>query len=255
QAELIENDRLSLNDQLFLGGYPPIRADGISPMDWFPAYIRTYIERDVRQIKNLDNLPAFEKMLSLCAGRVGQLVNYSNLSNEVGVDSKTIKSWLGILQASYIIYLLPPYFKNFNKRIIKSPKLYFYDTGLVCSLLRIRSSETLINHPFRGALFENFIITELLKNRFNAGIPSNLYFWRDQSGTEIDIVLDQGANMFPIEIKAGQTIQPSFFKNLIKWNRLSDQKLGLVYYGGNETQKRSNGLEVRTWKMIGNETF
>lgn len=246
-----KNDEL--NDQLFLGGYPPIRADGISPLDWFPAYVRTYIERDVRQIKNLENLPAFEKLLSLCAGRIGQLVNFSNLSNELGIDSKTVKSWIGLLQASYIVFLLPPYFKNFNKRVIKSPKLYFYDTGLACHLLRIRSSEMLINHPYRGALFENFIISELLKNRFNKGITSNLYFWRDRSGTEIDVVLDRGVSAFPIEIKSGQTIHSSFFKSLSKWNEWTQQSGGLVYFGGDENQLRSNGIEVKSWKEIADE--
>lgn len=153
-AELVNipNSLDDMDSVLWKGGYPPIQADGIAPEDWFSAYIRTYIERDVRQIKNIDNLLLFERFLALCAGRVGQEVNFSALSNEVGVDFKTIQSWMGVLQASYIVFLLPPYHKNFNKRVVKAPKLYFYDTGLACSLLRINSHSLLIQHPFKGRI-------------------------------------------------------------------------------------------------------
>ena len=240
----------SLDQQLFLGGYPSVRALGISPEDWFPAYLRTYVERDVRQIKNLENLAAFEKLLSLCAGRIGQLVNYSNLAVEVGVDVKTVKSWLGILQASYIIHLLPPYFRNFSKRVVKTPKLYFYDTGLASHLLRIRSSEDLANHAMRGALFENLVVTELLKGRFNHGKRSNLYFWRDRSGHEVDVILDRGVEVWPIEIKSGQTITSAYFKGLEKFHQISGQQAGWVFYGGEDGQKRSNGIEVKGWREL-----
>jgi predicted AAA+ superfamily ATPase len=241
-----------VNDLLWKGGYPPIQAEGISPLDWFPAYLRTYVERDVRQIKNLGNLLAFERLIALCAARTGQLVNYSNLSNELGIDLKTVKSWLGILQASYIIHFLPPYFKNFNKRLIKTPKLYFYDTGLAAYLLRIQSPKALANHPMRGALFENFIISELLKNRFNRGQRSNLYFWRDQSGNEIDVLLDEGQQVIPIEIKSGQTIQSAYFKGLKHWRKISGSTApGLVYYGGAQSQDRSDGMQVRPWRAVG----
>ncbi|MEI6411357.1 MAG: ATP-binding protein, partial [Bacteroidota bacterium] len=194
-----------LNTLMWKGAYPPIQADGIPPTDWYPSYIRTYVERDVRQIKNIENLLLFERMLSLCAGRIGQELNFSNLSIEVGVDHKTIQSWLGILQASYLIWLLPPYFKNFNKRIVKTPKLYFYDTGLACSLLGIRAPELLGEHPYRGAIFENFILKELLKQRFNQGQRSNMYFWRESSGKEIDVLIDEGLHINPVEIKSGYT--------------------------------------------------
>lgn len=255
QAELRLGKDSNLEEQLYLGGYPPVRADGIDPSDWFPAYIRTYVERDVRQIKNLDNLSAFERMLSLCAGRIGQLLNYSNLSNELGVDSKTVKSWLGILQASYIVFLLPPYFRNFNKRVLKTPKLYFFDTGLACQLLRVQNPEMLRNHPFRGALFENLIISEMLKNRYNQGKPSNLYFWRDRSGNEIDALLDRGTSAYPVEIKSGRTIQSSFFKGLTYWNVLADQEGGLVYYGGDDQQQRSDRTVVQSWRSIAEEAL
>ena len=240
----------TLNKRLFQGAYPPIQAEGIDPQDWFPTYVRTYIERDVRQIKNIDNLLMFEKMLSLCAGRAGQLLNYSNLANEVGVDHKTIQSWIGILQASYIIHLLPPYYKNFNKRVIKTPKLYFYDTGLLCYLLRISSPDELVQHAYRGAIFENFILNELLKNRFNQGKQSNLYFWRDRSGNEIDVVVDNGQSVIPIEIKSGQTIHSGFFKNIRSWNKLAENKGGLLLYAGDEEQIRSDGIEIQSWKKV-----
>ncbi|MEM6768383.1 MAG: ATP-binding protein, partial [Bacteroidota bacterium] len=246
----IPNALDNLNSRLFRGGYPPVQADQIEPENWFPAYVRTYIERDVRQIKNIDNLLVFEKCLSLCAGRVGQLVNYSNLANEVGVDYKTIQSWLGVLQASYIIHFLPPYFRSFNKRIIKTPKLYFYDTGLLCYLLRISTDTDLVQHPYRGNIFENFIANELLKRRFNQGQPSNLYFWRDRTGNELDIIIDEGTYLIPVEIKSGQSIRQDFFKNMEFWKKLTGQSGGVVYYGGEENQKRSNGIEVKSWRTL-----
>ncbi|MBK9013685.1 MAG: ATP-binding protein [Saprospiraceae bacterium] len=247
----IENALQDLNETIFKGGYPPIQADRIMPQDWFSAYVRTYIERDVRQIKNIENLFAFEKLLSLCAGRVGQQVNYANLSIEVGMDYKTIQSWIGILHASYIIYLLPPYFKNFNKRIVKTPKLYFYDTGLACHLLRISAPDALYQHPYRGALFENFIINELLKNRFNQGRRSNLFYWRDSTGHEVDVILDNGLDLVPIEIKSGQTITSEYFKGLDFWGQLTGNQGGTVIYGGDDQQIRSKGIQVRSWREIG----
>jgi predicted AAA+ superfamily ATPase len=240
-----------LNQLIWKGGYPSVQAEGIPPGDWYPAYLRTYVERDVRQIKNIENLLLFERLLSLCAGRVGQEINYSNLSNEVGVDYKTIQSWVGILQASYLIWLLPPYFNNFNKRIVKTPKLYFYDTGLACALLRISEPELLGLHPFRGALFENFILNELLKKRFNQGLRSNLYFWRESSGWEIDALIDEGLHQIPVEIKSGQTITGDWLKGLKYWQTLQPKSTGgIVYYGGDANQERSEGYQIRSWRWL-----
>ena len=253
-AELLElpNALTDVNTLLWSGAYPPVQADGISPNNWFASYIRTYIERDVRQLKNIGNLLLFERFLSLCAGRVGQELNFTQLSNEVGVDVKTMQSWMGILQASYIVYLLPPFFKNFNKRLTKTPKLYFYDTGLACNLLRISDPNILIQHPFKGALFENFIITELLKNRFNQGQRSNLYFWRESSGNEIDVLIDEGLRQIPIEIKSGQTVHTDWLKGLKYWQTLTKQTNDHAYviYGGNEIQNRSEGITIQSWKEI-----
>ncbi|MBN8681377.1 MAG: ATP-binding protein [Chitinophagales bacterium] len=239
-----------INTLLWKGGYPPVQADGIGPEDWFSMYIRTYVERDVRQIKNIENLLLFERFLSLCAGRVGQEINYSALSNELGVDRKTIQSWLGILQASYLVYLLPPFYNNFQKRVLKTPKLYFFDTGLVCALLQISQPNMLSLHPFRGALFENFIVTELIKNRFNQGKRSNLYFWRESSGNELDVILDEGLRQFPIEIKSGQTIQSAWTKGILYWQQLSGQSGGLILHGGNENQRRSGGIDFLSWEKV-----
>ncbi len=247
----VPNALHDLNTLLWKGSYPPVQADGIPPTDWYPSYVRTYVERDVRQIKNIENLLLFERMLSLCAGRIGQEVNYSNLSEEVGVDYKTIQSWMGILQASYLIWLLPPYFRNFNKRIVKTPKLYFYDTGLACSLLGIQMPELLVQHPYRGAIFENFILNELLKQRFNRGQRSNMYFWREPSGKEIDVLIDDGLHIRPVEVKSGYTITSDWLKGLKYWNMLqSAENGGIVYYAGDEQQERSGGYEVRSWRSL-----
>lgn len=236
---------------MWKGCYPPVQADGIPASDWYSSYVRTYVERDVRQIKSIENLLLFERMLSLCAGRIGQEVNYSNLSVEVGVDYKTIQSWIGILQASYLIWLLPPYYKNFNKRIVKTPKLYFYDTGLACSLLGIRKPDLLVQHPFRGALFENFILNELLKQRFNQGQRSNMYFWREPAGKEIDVLIDNGLEIYPVEVKSGYTITSDWLKHLKYWNLLQSAEMGgTVYYAGEEHQERSGSYHIRSWRSL-----
>ena len=158
------------------GGYPEVIAEDINPTDWYPNYISTYVERDVRQLKNINNLSLFTKLLRMCAGRTGQILNMTSMANDCGIDQKTVAAWLSILQSSYIIYLLKPYYNNFNKRIMKTPKLYFYDTGVACSLLGIKSAEQIAIHAAKGALFENLIVGELLKERFNAGENDNLFY-------------------------------------------------------------------------------
>ncbi len=247
EIQKIPDRDLHLNQMIFSGGYPAITFDGVSPEFWFPSYIRTYIERDVRQVKNITNLNLFQKLLYLCAARTGQQLNLNNLAIECGVDHKTIGAWIGILQASYVIHLLPPFYNNFSKRIIKSPKLYFYDTGLACALLGITSPEQLNMHSSRGALFENYIINELIKTRFNKGLRSNLFYWRDVSGHEIDVVVDHGSSAIGIELKSGMTVVPDFFKGLTFWQSLTKYEKCYVIYGGEEIQKRSNGIEVIPW--------
>ena len=222
--DLIESELAApktTNEYLFLGGYPSIVYEKSDPNLWFSAYIRTYIERDVRQLKNINDLALFQKFLYLCAGRVGQQINLSQLGNETGLDHKTVAAWLSILEASYVIHFVQPYYKNFNKRITKSPKLYFTDTGLCAFLLGIKKIEDLNYHSYRGALFENLVINELLKNRFNAAQRSNLYYFRDSSGYEIDVIINDGTELKAIEIKSGATVSGDYFKNLHFWKKLT----------------------------------
>ncbi len=250
--ELLENNLIKTYEQaLFYGGYPRIFEQQLLPNEWYPAYILNYIERDARQITQLVDLGAFQRFIKLCAGRTGQLINISSLATDAGVNTQTAKSWLSILQASYIIVLLQPHFTNFSKRLIKSPKLYFLDTGVACNLLEIRSEQDLTTHYLRGGLFESMIISELHKQYYNRGIQPGLYFWRDSHGHEMDCIIDRGSKLTPIEIKAGETIDTSYFDGLEYWNTLSqsDPEQGYVIYGGKENQSRSKG-NVISWKSI-----
>jgi predicted AAA+ superfamily ATPase len=239
-----------LDSILWQGRYPPIVADGVDAQDWLASYIRTYVERDVRQIRNIQNLQLFNKLLVLCAARIGTPFNASNLCIELGVSRATLEDWLSILQASYIIWLMPPYHANFNKRILKTPKIYFHDTGLAAYLLDIASPQILSISPFRGPLFENFVLTELLKNRFNHGLRSNLFFWQDSNGREVDLLLQSAKGPFPIEIKSGHTPQNEFFKNIRYLNKLTQTSRGAVLYGGDESYEREAGLHLLSWRFL-----
>jgi uncharacterized protein len=247
EAELAMKKKQDVEDAIFRGGYPPIYDNEVEPDKWLPNYIRTYIERDVRQLKNISNLNTFDRFIKLCAGRTGQLLNMSSLAIEAGVDSKTIASWLGILESSFVIHLLQPHHQNFNKRIVKMPKLYFYDTGLVCSLLGITKASQLSLHPLRGNLFENLIVSELMKERLNKNLSVTLYFWRDNTGNEIDIIIDTGTSLYPVEIKSGKTITSDYFKNFNFWNKITGINKGSVVYGGNESHKPSKDINVVSW--------
>ena len=252
KAKLLPDD----DDQIMLKGfYPPIYDQEIPPMDWCPNYVRTYIEKDVRQIKNITDLIVFERFIKLLAGRSGQELINSALAVETGVDVKTIQSWIGILESSFIIYLLKPHFKNFNKTIVKRPKVYFYDTALVCYLLGIRNVLQLKTHPLRGSVFEGMVVTELIKQRTNAGLPVNIYYWRDKTGHEIDVIIDNGNKLLPIEIKSGKTFNSEFFKNIDYWCNLSGSDKSILLYAGDQNQKRSNGKEILNWKQIMDRDF
>ena len=252
KAKLLPDD----DDQIMLKGfYPPIYDQEIPPMDWCPNYVRTYIEKDVRQIKNITDLIVFERFIKLLAGRSGQELINSALAVETGVDVKTIQSWIGILESSFIIYLLKPHFKNFNKTIVKRPKVYFYDTALVCYLLGIRNVLQLKTHPLRGSVFEGMVVTELIKQRTNAGLPVNIYYWRDKTGHEIDVIIDNGNKLLPIEIKSGKTFNSEFFKNIDYWCNLSGTDKSILLYAGDQNQKRSNGKEILNWKQIMDRDF
>ena len=232
------------NELLVRGAYPGLYKEAIDPNTWYANYIRTYIERDVRLVKNINNLLTFERFVRLCAGRVGQLLNMQSLAIEVGVDAKTINTWMGILEMTFVVFRLQPYHKNFNKRLVKMPKLYFYDTGLAAALLGIENSQQLELNSFRSALFENFVILDLIKQRFNQAKASNLFFWRDSAGNELDILIDQTERLIPVEIKSGQTVTPAFFKGLNYWQKLTGEEGGYVIYGGNQMEKRSHGRTV-----------
>ncbi|MCX7638104.1 MAG: ATP-binding protein [Cyclobacteriaceae bacterium] len=249
EIQFIPHYPKDINHLLFLGGYPPVAFEQIEPRYWFPAYVRTYVERDVRLIKNITDLNTFQRFLLLCAGRIGQQVNLSNLAVECGIDHKTVQSWLSVLQASYIVYLLPPYFRNYSKRIIKSPKLYFYDTALACYLLSIESANTLTNHAMRGALFENYIISELLKVRFNAGLRSNLFYWRDVSGHELDVIIDNAPNPTVLEIKSGMTVSDESFKALRFWSKINPGSERYLIYAGQESYTTPTA-RVLSWEDL-----
>lgn len=238
--------KLSVNEQIHKGFYPAIyEQEGQTEVGkYYLNYIRTYIERDVRLIRIVTDLYTFERFLRLCAGRTGQLLNMNSLAVETGVDNKTIGAWLSVLEASFVVFRLQPYHKNYNKRIVKMPKLYFYDTGVASALLGIENPDQLALHPFRGGLFENMIIVDFLKSRYNKGKPNNLYFWRDSLGTEIDLLVEKANSLLPIEIKSGQTITDDYFKSMSAWLRISGMEKGWVIYAGDEKQVRSNGITV-----------
>ncbi|MFN8155306.1 MAG: ATP-binding protein [Bacteroidia bacterium] len=248
--ELQQQSWLPETDEALMlkGFYPPVYDQEIPAVDWCQNYIATYVEKDVRQIKNVTDLIVFERFLRLLAGRNGQELNLSALAVETGIDVKTAQSWIGILESSFIIYLLRPHHRNFNKTIVKRPKLYFYDTSIVCNLLGIRTEEQLALHPLRGAIFEGMVITELVKLRTNDGRPVNLFYWRDKTGREIDVLVEEGDELLPVEIKAGQTISSEYFKNLDYWKSLSGNGNGYVLYGGEQLQKRSTGVQVMNWR-------
>jgi predicted AAA+ superfamily ATPase len=248
--EVKDTSQLSIYDLLYKGMYPRMYQYDITPGDFFPSYIQTYIEKDIRQIKNVSDLSLFQKFLKLCAGRTGQILNLSSLGNDCGISYVTAKQWISLLEMSFIVRLLQPHHNNFNKRLVKTPKLYFYDTGIVCSLLNITSPKQLEEHYMKGAIFENFVISELLKQFYNHGLQPEIYFWQDKTGHEVDVILEKGSNLIPIEIKAGQTINSDYFKNLTYWQQLADHKSkGYLVYTGNLEQDRGN-VQVISWSSL-----
>ena len=244
----------NLDKILFDGAFPPIFDRGLESHPWHGNYVRTYLERDVRQLIKVQDLGTFQRFLKMCAGRTGQLLNLSSLANDCGITHNTAKAWISVLEASYIVHLLPPHHQNFNKRLVKTPKLYFLDTGLATWLLGIQNNEQLSTHVQRGALFETWVISELLKARYNSGETSNLYFWRDRSGHEVDLLIDHGTHLSPLEIKSGQTINKDYFKGLEFWQKLAGETAGKAWlvYGGDTRQSRSDDT-VLPWHEINSE--
>lgn len=240
----------TLDRLLYTGLFPRIYDKQLNPRDALNFYVATYIERDVRTLSNVRDLSQFETFLKLCAGRTGQVLNLNALCNESGIDHHTAQRWLSLLETSGLIFLMPPYFANFNKRLTKSKKLYFLDTGLACNLLHIFSKDHLQSHPLKGAIFETFVVDELLKTRFNQGFPSNLYYYRENDRHEVDVILDHGQTLDIIEIKSGQTINRAFFKELTYFAKLSGKvKNQFLIYGGTQTRVQE-GVQVLGWQMV-----
>lgn len=238
--------------QLILQGfYPRIYDKPIPPKEYYRDYLTTYVERDVRQIKNIGDLSSFQRFLHLAAGRTGQILNLSSLASDAGVNHKTIESWLSILEASYIIFRLQPFYNNFGKRVIKSPKLFFYDTGLLCYLLGIDTEKELNAHFAKGSIFENMIISDILKKTFNYRSSDGLYFFRDNKGHEIGLLIDHGTQQTIAEIKAGKTFNTDMLAGLNFWQGLGSKSLQdsyLVYTG--DIQQKVDNTQILNWKTF-----
>jgi predicted AAA+ superfamily ATPase len=241
---------LSMDEAIYTGSYPRIFDRNLDPREALAFYFATYVERDLRQLINVRDLSGFETFMKLCAARCGQLVNLSSLGNDCGVAHNTIKHWLSILEASYIIKLLPPYYRNLGKRLVKTPKIYFVDTGLASYLLGIQKTDHVSAHHLRGALFENLVLSELLKNRFNRGKTDNLYFLRDRKGKEVDILLDYGPSLDLVEVKAGQTLSTSFFAGIEYYRRIyREARNCLLIYGGEKSHVQQD-VKIIPWKGL-----
>jgi len=242
----------NLFETLFTGGYPRIFDKHLDPQDWLRNYYQAYIERDVRDILNIGDLETFGRFLRLCAGRCSQLLKLSSLAADAGVSHTTARRWLSVLEASFLVYLLRPHHKNFNKRLVKSPKLYFLDSGLLCYLLRIRSPEDLRIHASRGAVFESWVVSEIVKNYVHRGLEPDVYFWRDSSDHEIDLVIERSDGSVPVEAKSGETFGSDFLDGIRYWKELTgrkDQPAALVY--GGQTSYMREDVAVMSWKAWG----
>jgi len=248
-VELADAAPKNLDELLLRGGYPPLYDRPLSPGAWFPNYIATYLERDVRQLLAVRDLALFQRFLKLCAARTGQLLNLSALAADCGISHVTAREWLLVLEASYIVMLLRPYHRNFGKRLVKTPKLYFLDTGLAAWLLGLRDAITLNTHIQRGALFETLVVAEFVKQRFHRGQPADLYFWRDNIGQEIDLLFEQGDKLQAIEIKSGATFVPEWLAATRKWQSFAGEAAlpPWIVYGGEASYLRE-GSRIMAWR-------
>lgn len=247
----VERRPASLDTAIWTGFYPPLYDRKLDPGVWYDNYERTYLERDLRQLTTVQDLSVFQRFLRLCAGRTGQLVNSSALASDAGVSPNTVRNWLSLLEASFVVRMLPPHHRNFNKRLVKSPKLYFLDPGLATSLLGITAPDQLATHPLRGALFETLVFSELLKSRLNAGKRADLSFWRDNHGREVDFLCEEGGRLHAIEARSALTVTASSLKGLLDFARIAgpaSPRLTLVH-GGEQTFE-SQGATVRGWTAV-----
>jgi predicted AAA+ superfamily ATPase len=232
---------------IYKGFFPLMYTRPVSPSDYYSSYVQTYLERDLRQLKQVQNLSTFHTFIRMCAHRVGQVVNFTSLGNDCGISYKTAQEWISLLETSSIVFLLRPHHRNFSRRLIRMPKLYFTDPGLAAYLVGIRSREEVASHPMKGGLFEALVIGEFLKYLLNRGEENNLFFWRDKTGHEIDCIIDRaGTELVPVEIKAGRTIGGDFFKNIQYWNSLSGHppERSFVVYGGEQKQGRTQAQVI-----------
>ena len=251
-AELV-NVKLAVKDvnkHILTGGYPEIWNEKLLPGTWLNSYVQTYVQRDVRLLRNITNLAAFNRFIYLCANYAGQILNRDELAKQTGVDTKTILAWLGLLENSYIIYLLQPWYNNMNKRIVKSPKLYFYDTGLLSHLLGIKSSSALQKHTAYGSIFENWIITEIRKNYFNSGLSEGMYYFRDNVGNEIDLITERDGEPMAIEIKAGTKADNNMLRGLKYWQKLQPKSNCILINCGNKQISITETLNVLPWTEV-----
>lgn len=249
-SEIYGNDFIPISEVIYKGFYPRIFDQNIRPELFLSGYLETYVEKDVRSITKVQDLMQFHRFLQLCAGRTGQIVNFSSIGNELGIDHKTVKEWTSIAMASYIMFLLPPYYKNYNKRIRKSPKLYFLDVGLAAHLIGIQNSDQLQVHPLKGELFETFVVIEFLKKRYNQGNRSNLYYFRDNIGNEVDLVYETGLAPIPIEIKSAQTVNSDFFKGLNYFRKLVKNVDKSILIMGNDIKQKRNEHSIYGYPYI-----
>jgi len=239
-----------INKLIVKGSYPEIWAENLNPGIWLNSYIQTYIQRDVRLLRNITNLGLFTRFISLCANHAGQILNRETLAKQTGVDTKTILAWLGLLENSYIIFLLQPWYNNMNKRIIKSAKLYFYDTGLLCQLLGIRNHTALQKHNAYGALFENWVVSEIKKNRFNMLQHDELFYFRDSTGNEVDLICKNENAPLAIEIKSEKSSDNSQFRALKYWQKLQPESQAILLYGGKKSEMISDNLSLTSWTEV-----
>lgn len=247
EAELSDEQ---VNKHILTGGYPEIWDENLIPYNWMNGYVQTYVQRDVRLLRNISNLAAFSRFIHFCANAAGQLLNRDDLARQTGVDTKTILSWLGLLETSYLIFLLQPWHSNRNKRLVKSPKLYFYDTGLLCYLLGIKSSSALQKSQAYGALFENWLISEIRKNGYNNGQNINMYFFRDSTGNEVDLILERDEKAFAIEIKSGSKINGAMLHGLRYWQKFQASSPGILLHGGKTNEMIDEKLSVLPWTEV-----
>jgi len=249
-----------LFDTIWRGSAPALYDRALTPQEWYAGYVATYVERDVRTVLGVTDLIAFQTFLRLCAGRVGQLLNLSALGADVGITHATAKSWISVLEAGYVAWRMPPWLVNLGKRLVKTPKLHFYDAGVVCWLLGIRSPEQLRDHPLRGPIFETWVASEILKARVHRGESASLCFFRDRKGAEVDVIVEAGKRLFAVEVKSGQTVAPDFFRDLETIAALAAKTTvrrdveRFVVYGGDQTQRRSSAVVV-AWSDLASRTW